>query len=261
MPLLESLSGFWTFAVVVGVWWLGTGVILYLDGLPRRTFKFTMVAATVLGVCGLAGIALTSRSTTIAAAYGGFIAAILVWAWQEVAFLLGWVTGPRRTPCPGGLRGWRRAQAAFETVAHHEVALVVLGAAVLAASWGQPNQTGWWTFAVLWAMRQSAKLNVFLGVRNASEDFLPPHLTYLGSYFARGSINALWPVTVGAALLVGLAIFRGLTTAAPGSFEAVSLGLVLSLLALAIVEHVFLVLPLPMTALWAWGLRSRLRSE
>ena len=34
-------------------------------------------------------------------------------------------------------------------------------------------------------MRQSAKLNVFLGVRNLSEEFLPQHLHYLQSYFTR----------------------------------------------------------------------------
>ena len=41
------------------------------------------------------------------------------------------------------------------------------------------NQVGLWTFVILWAMRQSAKLNVFLGVRNLSEEFLPEHLRYL----------------------------------------------------------------------------------
>ena len=30
-------------------------------------------------------------------------------------------------------------------------------------------------------MRTSAKLNLFLGVRNLSEEFLPPHLAYLAA--------------------------------------------------------------------------------
>jgi putative photosynthetic complex assembly protein 2 len=256
----SSLSALWAFGFTLLVWWLGTGVILYLDGLPRYTFKFTMTAASALGLLGLFGIAVSSRHTTAGAAYCAFTCAILVWAWQEVAFLLGWVTGPRRAPCPSELRGWARARAAFQTVVHHEVALLVLGAAVLIATWNQPNQTGWWTFAVLWAMRQSAKLNVFLGVRNASEDFLPPHLTYLGSYFARKPMNALWPVTVSAASFVAFLIFRSLASAVPGSFDAASLALVMSLLSLAIAEHLFLVLPLPMAAIWAWGMRSRVRS-
>lgn len=253
------MSSLCAFGFSLLVWWLGTGVILYLDGLPRYTFKFSMTAASAIGLLGLFGIAVSSRHTTVGAAYCAFACAILVWAWQELAFLLGWVTGPRRLPCPDGLRGWMRARAAFQTVAHHEVALVVLAAAMLAATWDQPNQTGWWTFAVLWAMRQSAKLNVFLGVRNASEEFLPPHLSYLGSYFARKPMNALWPVTIIAASFVVFLMFRSLAGAAPGSYDATSLSLVISLLSLAIAEHVFLVLPLRVAALWDWGLRSRAR--
>ena len=31
---------------------------------------------------------------------------------------------------------------------------------LLAATWDQPNQTGWWTYLVLWTMRQSAKQGI-----------------------------------------------------------------------------------------------------
>ena len=116
-----------------------------------------------------------SASPGCARAARSFVCALLIWAWQEIAFLLGVVTGPRRSDCPHDARGWRRAALAFETVAHHELALLVLGAGVVAVTWQQPNRNGLWTFAILWAMRQSAKLNVFLGVRNFSEEFLPPH--------------------------------------------------------------------------------------
>jgi putative photosynthetic complex assembly protein 2 len=51
----------------------------------------------------------------------------------------------------------------------------------------QPNQVGTGTFAVLWVMRISAKLNLFLGVRNLSEELLPPHLAYLGATSAAGA--------------------------------------------------------------------------
>ena len=35
---------------------------------------------------------------------------------------------------------------------------------------------------VLWWMHQSAKLNVFFGVRNLNEEFLPEHLEFLKSF-------------------------------------------------------------------------------
>lgn len=247
-------------AYAVFVWWFSTGVILYLDGLPRRTHPWTMAGATVLLVAALAGLSYSSGQASVAGAYCAFTCAVLIWAWQEVAFLLGYVTGPRRTPATPGLSGWSRTREALGTVIHHELALLVLGALVLAMSWGQPNQTGWWTYVVLWTMRQSAKLNIFLGVRNLYESFLPEHLSYLHSYFRRDWMNPLFPVSVigATAVLVPLAL-AALTPATSAASAGVAAGhaLVAVLLGLAILEHWFLMLPLPCEALWNWGMRSR----
>lgn len=238
-------------------WWFSTGAILYLDGLPRRTFKWTLLGATALLAAALAGLAASSASTSVAGAYCAFTCALLVWAWQEVAFLLGYVTGPRRIAATPGLVGWARTREALGTVIHHELALLVLGAAVIAATWAQPNQTGLWTFAVLWVMRQSAKLNIFLGVRNLYESFLPPHLRYLHSYFRREAMNPLFPVSVIASTAVAVPLWVAAVAPATSAAQAASLSLVGSLLALAILEHWFLVLPLPSENLWKWALRSR----
>ena len=239
------------------VWWFSTGVILYLDGLPPRTFKWTFAGASVVCVMGLCGLAVSAGDTSVASAYCGFSCALLVWAWQEVAFLLGYVTGPRRVPCDPTATGLRRAALALQTILHHELALMLLGAAILAITWKQPNQTGWWTFAVLWAMRQSAKLNVFLGVRNLGENFLPAHLLYLKSYFVRKPINPLLPITVIVASIVVVPIWQTVGSDASSAFEATSSALIASLLSLAILEHLLMVLPLPSEKLWRWGMRSR----
>ena len=239
------------------VWWFSTGAILYLDGLPQRTFKWTMLGTTVLLVLALYALATSGRDTTPAGAYCAFTCAILVWGWQEVAFLLGVATGPRRQPCPPGVVGWERFRLAFQTVLHHELALVLLAGAVLLATWGAPNQTGWWTFVILWTMRQSAKLNVFLGVRNLNEGFLPPHLKYLQTYFTRKPMNALFPVSIALSTLLVIPLWQQALRPGASEFAVTSLTLQASLLTLAIVEHWFLVLPLPFEALWKWGLRSR----
>jgi putative photosynthetic complex assembly protein 2 len=241
----------------VFVWWFSTGVILYLDGLPRRTFRWTMLGTTVVFGFALWGLWFSSARTTVDAAYCGFTCAILIWAWQEVAFLLGYATGPRKGPCPEGAVGWRRARFAFEAVMHHELVLVVLAAAVLAVSWNQPNQTGLWTYVVLWTMRQSAKLNVFLGVRNLNADFLPDHLKYLQTYFMRARMNPLFPLSVTAATLIAVPVWQAALAPGAGAFEVASTTLVACLLSLAILEHWLLVLPLPAEALWKWGMRSR----
>jgi putative photosynthetic complex assembly protein 2 len=244
-------------AYTLFVWWFGTGVILYLNGLPRRTHPWTMAASTLLLGLALLGLAATRNDTRISGAYLAFTCAVLVWAWQEIAFLLGYVTGPRRTDCPAGSTGWRRAGYALQTLLHHELALIMLGLAVVAVTWNGANPTGLGCFLVFWVMRQSAKLNVFLGVRNLSESFLPPHLKYLQTYFKRASMNWLFPVSVAVSTWLAVLLWQGATAQGITPFNATALTFIGTLLSLAILEHWFMVLPLPFEALWRWGLRSR----
>ena len=241
-------------------WWFSTGVILYLDGLPPRTFPFTLQCATVLLGAALWALVHTRNDTSVAGAYCAFTCALLVWAWQEIAFLLGVVTGPRRSACPPGATGWRRTGYAIQAVLYHELALIVLAIAVVACVGPGANRVGLWTFMTLWVMRQSAKINIFLGVRNLGENFLPPHIAYLKTYFRRAPMNVLFPFSVtlatGAAILVWMHLFSGV----PGPFETAGIALVGTMLALGALEHWLLVLPLPTEALWRWGMRSHVAS-
>ena len=238
------------------IWWFSTGVILYLGRLPQKTFKWIMLAFTLLLAFALVGLSISASHTSVASAYCAFTCAVLVWSWQEVAFLLGFVTGARKSECPTDSRGWHRARLATEAILHHEFALLILAALVFAVSWDQPNQTGWWTYLVLWSMRLSAKLNLFLGVRNLSENFLPNHLRYLQSYFTRRACNWLMPVSVLAGSAVALPLWSAAFSQAD-SYAATSLCLVAGLLTLAVLEHLFMVLPLPTAWLWKWGIGAK----
>jgi len=105
-------------------------------------------------------------------------------------------------------------------------------------------------------MRTSAKLNLFFGVRNLSEEFLPAHLAYLESFFRRRAMNLFFPLSVGAACAVlALMVGHALAPATP-AFEVLGLTLAGTMLALAIVEHAMLVLPVSTTALWRWAMGS-----
>ncbi|WP_163591818.1 DUF3623 family protein, partial [Klebsiella pneumoniae] len=86
----------------------------------------------------------------------------------------------------------------------------------------------------LWLMRLSAKLNVFLGVRNLNEQFLPEHLRYMHSYFRQRSSNALFPVSVigvtalaASAWHIAVALHRDSFDITAGSFVATLLSLAL----------------------------------
>jgi putative photosynthetic complex assembly protein 2 len=91
-------------------------------------------------------------------------------------------------------------------------------------------------------------------VRNLGEEFLPPHLVYLGSYFRRRRMNALFPVSVVASALVTVVLVAD-STEAQGAART-GLLLVASLLALATIEHLFMVVPIPPSILWRWALRN-----
>jgi putative photosynthetic complex assembly protein 2 len=240
------------------LWWFTTGIILFLDGLPRSTFRWSMTAATVL----LLGTAYVLRSSAedvgVGGAYAAFSCAILVWGWLEMSFLMGFITGPRTHAC--GERctgGWRHFLHAVQAIAYNEIATLIGAGGVFIATWQSPNRVALWTFLVLWAMRLSAKLNLFLGVPNLGEKFLPAHLIYLKSFFRKRPMNFLFPlsISVSTVVLVLLALrYRAASDAASRAAYA----LVISLLALAVLEHWFMVLPLPSEKLWNWALgRSR----
>jgi putative photosynthetic complex assembly protein 2 len=245
----------------VFAWWFSTGAILWLDGLPPRTFRASLAAASALAGVALWGLAATAGDTSLAGAYLAFLCGLMVWAWQEMAFLMGLVTGPRRAPSDPGAPPLQRFGNAVMAILHHELAILAGAVLVLALTWGGENLVGLWTYLLLWVMRLSAKLNLFLGVPNLAEEFLPDHLAYLQSYFRRRPMNLLFPFsvtggTVGTVLLFQAATADGATAAAAAGYVFLA-----TMLALAVLEHWFLVLPIPSVLLWAWSLREDARGR
>ena len=242
------------------VWWFSTGVVLLLNGMPRTTFRWSVLISTALALMALYGLSHTSKTLNVVNAYCAFTCALLVWGWLELTFLTGWLTGPRQQACTAA-SGWPRFTQAVGAILWHELAILASGMVLVAITWNEPNQIGLWTFLVLWIMRTSAKLNLFFGVRNLSEEFLPAHLTYMGSYFRRRPMNAFLPLSIAISTLALVLIAQRAMNIDKNidvmAAQAVGLILVGSMLALAILEHFLLVLPLPSTALWRWAMRNR----
>lgn len=237
------------------LWWFSTGAILWLDRRPRETFGWSLACAGVIAIAAGVVVGLTASRTDVAAAYLGFIAAIAIWGWHEMSFLMGFITGPRRVPLPEGVTGWKRFKLAAATVIHHELALAVTALALFALTWGAPNQIAAQTFALLWLLRLSAKLNLFLGAPYRGEEMLPAHLSHLGSYFGRRTMNALFPLSLlgGAALIYAIAAASFAPTAPPSTQTGAVL--MLTLAALGLVEHIFMFVPPPNALLWGWATR------
>lgn len=237
------------------LWWASTGVILYLDGLSRRTFVWSLVGATGLFAVALWGLSATATEASAASAYCAFSCGLMVWAWQLVTYYMGFITGPNLAPCPPHLSGWPRFVAAVRTSLHHEIAIIVCAIFLVALTWDQPNQIGLWTFLILWWMHSSAKLNLFFGAPNLSDELLPAHLRYLVTYMRRRPMNLFFPVSVTASTVVTVLIAQKASAAAT-PFEIVGYTILATLMVLAVAEHWFLVAPLHANALWSWGVKD-----
>lgn len=255
------MSTFATIAVAVPVallvWWVSTVLILSLNSLGQRTYARSMAAATVVLAAALCGIARVRDEPTVSGAYAGFACAVAVWGWLEMSFLLGYLVGSRRHACPAHCGGFGHFVHAIQAIIWHELSIIVLAAAVFALGWSGPNRVAVWTIAILWLMRESTKLNLFLGVRNLSDDLLPPHLAYLPGFFRKRPMNFLFPVSVTVAVVaLTLQVQRML---APGAseFQVAGYALLATMTALGILEHWVLVLPFSPSALWSWSVRSR----
>jgi 5-aminolevulinate synthase len=84
------------------------------------------------------------------------------------------------------------------------------------------NPVALWTYLILWGMRLSAKLNLFLGAPNVAEEFLPDRMYYLTTYFSKRPMNGLFPVSVtaGTLLTAGLALAAAQSGASTGGAGA-----------------------------------------
>lgn len=239
--------------VCLALWWVGTAAILVAVGFSKRTLGLVMALSMPVLAASVIAFDWAASESGLLGVYVGFAAAIAVWGWHEFAFLTGAVTGPNRKPCPPGAQGWHRFRCAVAAMAWHELALAGTAVGLAALTWGDPNQFGLLTFLVLFFARISAKLNVFLGVPNLTEEFIPEGLAHLKSYFRRAPMNLFFPVSV-TGLMLAVSCWSERAIAAESAADVAGFVLLGGLTALALIEHWLLVLPLRDAALWHWML-------
>ena len=255
------LSSPWIAALVaLFFWWFATGAILVAvrradrEGAKARLWAVLWNLPFLL--LGGFGFLDTLGNNSVAGAYVGFLSALALWGWIELAFLTGVITGPVRQPLKAGVREWERFIRAWGTIAYHEMLLAFTLLAMIAASYGADNKFCMWTFAVLFAARVSAKLNLYLGVRKINVEFIPEHLNHLPSHFRIARMNWLFPISI-TGLSFALACFLERIWAVETQADIVGFALLSALTALALLEHWFMVLPLPDEKLWRWMLAER----
>ena len=246
------MAATWIAALVaLFVWWFSTGAILWAvkraDGQGRGAHGRVVLCALPVLVAGVAGAIVSAADAS--AVYLPFLSALAIWGWIELSFLTGCVTGPARGPMPFCATEGQRFRAAWDALAWHELLLTAGLVALFLLTRNAANELVFWTYAVLWGARISAKLNIFLGVPRINVEFLPRPLAHLPSYFRRGPVSWLFPVSI---LVLTAAVFcwveRIATTGETG------FALLATLTGLALLEHWLMVLPLPDERLWRWAL-------
>jgi putative photosynthetic complex assembly protein 2 len=240
---------FATVAYVIGLWALSTAVIFYLDSLPTKTFPWSMAAATLVLVASFYAMWLLKTDTSIFGVATSFAAGLLAWGWTEMALYMGFVTGPRKQRCAEGCSGVEHFGHAVSANLWHEIVVIFFAGLI----WVNGNTTATWCFVMLWLMHLSARLNVFLGVRNVSAEFVPKHMDVLKSFLRKRNMNPLFPFSC-AALLV-LTIYLAVQ---PQRFP---ITLATTLAAIGLLEHLLLMLPLPIERMWHWSLSRQARRQ
>jgi putative photosynthetic complex assembly protein 2 len=242
----------WACVFTAMCWWFGTGVILWLDRLPPASFRWSLLGWTMLLILSFKGVYESMREVSVANAYLAFGSVIVMWGWHELAFLTGWITGPRKVALTEGAQGWQRFKESVQVMLHHEVALLLNFGVLWLMQIDQPNHLALCTFALLWFMRLSAKLNLYFGVPQNGAQYLPSHLIYLASYFRTRLITPWFVISISAAV----GTWCWLVWQAQQGAMAITTGWVMlaTLLGLAIVEHLIMIFPLPLERLWGWAM-------
>ncbi len=253
-----TLTHLLTVAFTMFVWWFSTGAIMAVYGRSQRFIGWVFGVWTLGLIPALLGLWMTRSRTDVLDVYLAVACAVIIWGWQIAGYFFGFITGPRHPqiitlhePVPL----WDRFRLALSFSLHHEL-FAVGGAVVIALiALGQPNPWALWMYLILWLMHTSAKLNVFLGVRNFSVEMLPQKMRYLEVVFGKQRHNLLFPFSI--TFAVSAAIFLLYQTIAPDTEPAHSVGAVMiaTMIGLGTLEHLLLMLPLSAT-LWGWGIRA-----
>jgi putative photosynthetic complex assembly protein 2 len=248
----------WTAAAItLFLWWFSTGAILWrvrhADRAGGGAHQLSVLLGLPLLIGGVAGLGWSLDDPSTFGTYLAFLSALALWGWIELAFLSGVITGPNRQPCPPFAQGWDRFLRATLTILWHEAALIAALALLAYASQGVANAFGLWTFGVLFFARLSAKLNLFFGVPRIHTEFLPRPLAHLASHFRHARMNWVFPISI-TGLSFATACWLERAYSAPTEAAVIGHILLAALTALALLEHWFMVLPLPDQKLWRWML-------
>lgn len=232
------------------LWWFSTGIIFLVYRRSRKFVQRSFMGGTLALIVAFIGIITTRALSHPRDVYLAVTCAVMVWAWQVASYYLGFVTGPHNKHYLIHDAGWERSvmnrfRLALHFSIYHELLAAATGLLIAALVWSSANRWALWMYLALWLMHISARLNVFLGVRNFRIELLPQQMHYMGSLLGKRQVNVLFPFSVVAASVVALLLFhQGLQVETDPAHRAGYM-IVGMMILLGAIEHWMLVLPIP----------------
>ena len=232
-------------------WWLATGIVLTLVQLTG-TQKFNAFGALTSVTVGAVVLLIENvHVSTLWDVTLGFFLGLMIWAWLETSYLMGFVTGPNKKSFLPHETEMQRFLGGIGTSLYHEISIVLSVAALGYVSTEVRNPVAYHTVLVLWIMRWSTKLNLFAGTSHFNADWLPPHLVHIASYIKVGKTTPLAVFSIACCAAVTFLLFAA-ANASEELYKHYSYLLIMGLVVLGTIEHLFLVLPFGEEKLWRW---------
>lgn len=252
---MQPLSIIFPVLYALFLWWFTTGLIIVVYDRARWITRLCFAGATLALLIALGMLVLTRHNLTTTTVYIAVTCGVMVWGWQVAGYYLGFITGKPYPLDANRSHMAQRFRLALDSSLHHELLAVAFALLLAVITWDTPNSWGLWIYLTLWLMHTSAKLNVFLGVRNFRIDFLPRHLHHLDALLTKRSHNPFFPVSIVIASSITLWMTYRAVTSSVEPAQTVGFLLVATMMALGVFEHWLLVLPIPST-LYGWGMRA-----
>ncbi len=236
------------------LWWFSTGIIFVVYRRSRKFVQWSFIGGTVALMVAFVGILLTRTINHPRDVYLAATCAVVIWAWQVASYYLGFVTGPHSKHHLINDERWERSilnrfRLAVHFSMYHELLSLATALLIALLTWSSTNQWALWMYLSLWLLHISARLNVFLGVRNFRIEFLPEQMHHMGSLLGKRRVNKLFPLSVIVASVAALLLFyQGIQLETNPAHTAGFL-IVGTMVILGIIEHWMLVLPIPIAFL------------
>ena len=240
------------------LWWSLTGLILYVakkgDLVGGKYHLISGILSLPIFVGAWFFYIVNLESSNLTNVMTGFLSSLMIWGWCEFTFLTGFIAGLTGKHLVKHENEKERFLNGLKSIIFNEILLLLCLGGMAFLTLGKDNNIGFFAFFILYIARVSAKLNLFFGVPYINLQFLTFRLRHLEAFCKVAPVGSFF---FGSCLILsGLFGFLAVTVFFSGNTPTIQLGYLMlsTLVALAVIEHLFMAIPFRDAKLWNWML-------